>query len=310
MKLKDLTLAHITKLASSHGIGLAIGPFNFAITTEFPEVIRNLYKLYSEFKVLDDQDIIDFQINIRKPNSLRRWFKPQALFYLDGKTPFLPLPANQAFPLLEWGMNWCIAQHTLDHLSIHAGVLERDGVVVILPAISGSGKSTLTAILVAHGWRLLSDEMTLVELKTGKITPLARPISLKNQSIDLVTTLGPDFVLSDLVKDTNKGSIAHLKPTDNAVDQISNTANATTIIFPRFEAESAANLNQVSKGRAFMKVIENCFNYGILGEKGFTALEQLVDRCECYEFVYSKVDDAVNTFNHLNNIDKWAKNNE
>ena len=111
MKLKDLTLADAYQRSTHDGLKLAIGPFNFSITTNFKDVTKNLYRLYGHFDIAPVNQITDFEIAIKKPNNIRRWFKPQAFFYLDGKSPFLPLPAAQAFPLLEWGMNWCIAQH-------------------------------------------------------------------------------------------------------------------------------------------------------------------------------------------------------
>src|SRR3546814_3330456 len=87
--------------------------------------------------------------------------------------------------MLEWGLNWCIGLHGHRYLIIHAAAIERNGLAVILPGAPGSGKSTLTAFLVHHGWRLLSDELALVSLHDGRLTALARPIGLKNRSIDL-----------------------------------------------------------------------------------------------------------------------------
>jgi hypothetical protein len=42
-------------------------------------------------------------------------------------------------------------------------VLERGGRALLLPAPSGSGKSTLCAGLAFNGWRLLSDELALLD---------------------------------------------------------------------------------------------------------------------------------------------------
>src|SRR3546814_10587342 len=91
--------------------------------------------------------------------------------------------------MLEWGLNWCIGAHGHQFLIIHAAVIARNGLAAILPGAPGSGKSTLTACLVHNGWRLLSDEMALVSLQDGGLTALARPISLKNRSIDLIADL-------------------------------------------------------------------------------------------------------------------------
>ena len=41
------------------------------------------------------------------------------------------------------------------------------------------------------GWRLLSDEMTLLSTSDGQIYPVPRPISLKNESIDVIQKLSP-----------------------------------------------------------------------------------------------------------------------
>lgn len=45
----------------------------------------------------------------------------------------------------------------------------------MLVGTTGAGKSTLCAALCADGWRLLSDEMALIEPDTGRLRGMGRP---------------------------------------------------------------------------------------------------------------------------------------
>ncbi len=93
--------------------------------------------------------------------------------------------------MLEWGLNWCVSAHCHQYLIFHAAVIEKSGRALILPAPPGSGKSTLCAGLVNRGWRLLSDELTLIDIASCGVVPLPRPVSLKNASIDVIRAYAP-----------------------------------------------------------------------------------------------------------------------
>jgi ABC-type thiamine transport system ATPase subunit len=85
-------------------------------------------------------------------------------------------------------LNWCVAGHAHHYLMLHAAVLEKNGRAVVLPGDPGAGKSTLTAALMLDGWRLLSDEITLINRRRWTArTGLARPVSLKNASINIIS---------------------------------------------------------------------------------------------------------------------------
>ena len=168
---------------AGEGIWIRTGPFSLKVQSKLPLVAESLLELYGQFEVRDAQlAFADFHVQINSPNMLRRWFRPQVSFSFDGEKPFKPLPLDQAYPMLEWGLNWCISMNAHQYLIIHAGVVEKNGMAVILPAPPGSGKSTLTAGLILSGWRLLSDELTLIDRKTGMIHPLPRPGSQKNET--------------------------------------------------------------------------------------------------------------------------------
>lgn len=201
--------------------------------------------------------------------------------------------------MLEWGLNWCVSSYANLYLIIHAAVVEKAGFAAILPAPPGSGKSTLCAALINRGWRLLSDELTLIRISDGKIVPLPRPVSLKNSSIDIIRDYVANGVFSRKVMDTMKGTISHLKPPLDSVARAGEVAQPGWIIFPRYQPDAPPKLTELPQSRAFMRVAENAFNFSSLGSTGFEALANVIDKSQCFEFTYSALDDAVDTFSSL-----------
>ena len=297
--LKSLNGNEIYQQLKNDGLVLAIGPFVFCIKSPLISIATNIERVYGDFQLLSHDDLIDFYVTIKKPRGLRSFYKPQVYFYSNEYSPFLPLPASQAFPLLEWGMNWCIAQHAHHYLLLHSAVLEKNGKSVILPAQSGSGKSTLCALLTLNGWRLLSDEMALINLKSNQLHALARPISLKNESINVIENQPCETIFSEVVNDTNKGTISHLKPSTDSVKNVDNTALPFAIVFPKYQANEAITITSTDQATAFMSIIENSFNYSVLGETGFKAVSKLIDNTQCYTLSYSNTEEVLAFFDGL-----------
>lgn len=280
------------------GLILETGPFRIRVVSRTAEVLAGLRLLYSDFNIYD-AGFSDFHIQVDRPVGLRGHFRPQVSFRFDGVEPFKPLPANQAFPFLEWGMNWCIAGHAHHYLMLHAAVLEKNGRAVILPGEPGAGKSTLTAALSLSGFRLLSDEITLIDRDDGLLVPLARPVSLKNRSIDVIREFDQKAVISDAAHDTHKGTVAHLKPCAESVRRVKEKASPALIVFPRWKAGVPARLSHHSKSDAFMHAANHAFNYDLLGSLGFDLNASLIDACECHDFEYSRLSDALAVFSEL-----------
>lgn len=202
--------------------------------------------------------------------------------------------------MLEWSLNWCVASHCHQYLIVHAAVLERGGRALVLPAPSGSGKSTLCAALVfGGGWRLLSDELALLDLTQGHLLPLPRPLSLKNASIDLLRHFAPTAEFGQEVHETAKGRVTYITPPAEGVLNATLPAMPAWVVTPRFEAGAPAQLDRVSRARAFMSLVDNAFNYDVHGRRGFAALAAMMDRCESFSFTYNSLDDAVAVFDGL-----------
>lgn len=296
MKVSDLTLSQVGARLRQGDLILGVPPFVTRVRSPIDAVACSIAQLYSDFPLLDPQGFADFHVALAPPAGLRRWVRPQVLFFLDGFSPFKPLPFDQAYPMFEWGLNWCIASHAHSFLVVHAAVVERRGRALILPAPAGSGKSTLCAGLVSRGWRLLSDELCLLDLQTGLIRPMARPLNLKNRSIDVISRFHPGAVITAPVHDTAKGTVALVKPPADSVARAGEPVPPAWIVFPKYVAGAAGMLAPVGKAPTLIRLIEQAFNYDILGARGFEAAANLVDRCACLEFSYGDLGEAVAIF--------------
>jgi HprK-related kinase A len=226
---------------------------------------------------------------------------------LDGRIPFKPLPLDHAFPFFEWGLNWCIAKYLNQYLILHGAVVEQGGCAVIVPGPPGSGKSTLCAALVNHGWRLLSDELALIRPMGRRLVPVPRPISLKNESIEVIRAFAPAAVIGPAAHDTAKGTVAHMRPPSESIARSGETASPAWIIFPRYQRGQRAVLTPRPKAGAFMEIAENAFNYNVLGVAGFRTLTQVVDECSCYDLTYGELGDALTVLSGLALRESWIE---
>jgi HprK-related kinase A len=248
--------------------------------------------LYPETEVVEGNGIAHFHIELRRPRNPRRWWKPQIRFLLEGSSIFEPYPLNHALPLLEWGLNWCIAIRSHRFLMLHAGVVERGNRALILPASPGSGKSTLTAALASRGWRFLSDEFGLVDPQRCDVLPLPRAIALKNESIAVIRDYAPELFLGPVFPKTRKGTVSHVRPPGDSLRRQRETAAPTWIVFPRFHRGASTTIKQLPPGAAFNRLAHNAFNYRLLGETAFLTLESLVRRCRCFSLAFGDLDSA------------------
>lgn len=292
VKLGDLPSPDIQRQLRGAGLALKTGPVVSRIRTRLPAVSSALQLHYADHPVLAPDAFADFHVQVGRPATLRRWFHPQVEFRYDDLTPFAPLPGDQGFPMLEWGLNWCITSHCHQYLILHAAVVERGGLAMILPAPPGSGKSTLCAGLIHRGWRLLSDELTVLDLDTGLVVPVPRPVSLKNASIDVIGRFAPEARFSPVVRDTTKGSVAHFKPPLSAVERAAEQARPAWVVLPRWQADAPTTLTPMGRAAGLVKLVENAFNFNVHGATGFNLLAGVIERCRCFELVYSDLADV------------------
>jgi HprK-related kinase A len=296
--LKSLNENEARGLLANGVLRLKSGPFTYSLRSREPTLFEGLYRLYADFPLEPEDSFADFHIALVPSNPLHK-LRGKIDFYAEEERPFNRIDAPNAFAFMEWGMNWCVSINVNEYLKLHAAVLSKNNVGLILPGLPGAGKSTLCAALCLSGWRVLSDEHALIPLGTSSLVPLPRPVSLKNESIEIIRNFDSRAVFGPRSQETHKGTVVHMKSDLQADSHDTTPIPARIMMFPKYSADSEFKLRRKSKAEAFMFAGVHSFNYDLLSTRGFETMSTLMDAVDCYDLHYSDLDQALKAINTL-----------
>ena len=299
MLIRDLPADLLSARLRGEGLHLDTGAFTTHLTIGLPALVSEFADLYGAYPVKGAPGIDDFSVHIDAPSWLRRYIRPQVSYWVDGEDLIEPLPQDQALPCLESAMNLAVAYLDVAPLLIHSAVLERDGRALVMPAPSGSGKSTLCAALAWSGWRLLSDEMTVFCFETGRILANPRPVSLKNQAVQVIHARAPQARFSRIYQGTAKGEIAYMQPPPDAVARCHESAGPGLLVAPVYRRGARTAVRELTHAEAFRWLTDNAVNYASMLQFGFETVVSFIEQSGRYALTYSDLDDAIATIAQL-----------
>src|SRR2546427_11325431 len=105
MIVADLSHQELVRRLAGAGLRLRTGPVVNRIQSRLPKIAHGVALHYADHAVEDSAGFADFHGRVAPPRSLRRWMNPQDHVQYDDARPFLPLPADQAFPMLARGLD-------------------------------------------------------------------------------------------------------------------------------------------------------------------------------------------------------------
>ncbi|WP_267394936.1 MULTISPECIES: HprK-related kinase A [unclassified Sphingomonas] len=265
-----------------YSTAVRIGPIGFRIGSAWRAPIDLLDDLYRDYPA---PDVPDFTVRLDAARPWRRWLRPAVTIGGDYTLPdAAPLPLAFGLLAAEMAMNLQLALGGRRYLLLHASVVERDGLALVMSGESGAGKSTLATLLAARGWRFMGDEFALIDPATGLVHAFPRLISLKNQAIAAAHTAWPTARFGPLLAATPKGDIRHMVPDAAAISAMDLPARPALLLFPRFGAATATRPMPASE--AFVRLTQASTNYVGLGEAGFSALTRLVGTVSAHAIDY------------------------
>jgi len=180
-------------------------------------------------------------------------------------------------------------------ISMHAGSVEKNANVVIMPAVAESGKTTLTATLIHHGFKLFSDEVTSLNYE-GYVHPLSFCMNIKEGSWKVLLPMYPSLDLSAIHSRYDGQNIRFLPP----VNMHKGRQKASHLIFPKYTPKSETSLMEISPKEALYKIKEAGYQVQENMDKNkFKLILTHLVSLPSYTLVYSDLDEAVAVINIL-----------
>lgn len=127
-------------------------------------------------------------------------------------------------------------------VAFHAGMVANNHAGVMLCAPREAGKSTLAAYLLSHGFDLLADEPTLLDLDTRTVASLNQPVSLKEGSWAVLSEHQAQLQQSPVHMRSDGIRIRLLHPPTTSHRS---TSQLTHIVFPEYRPSSPTEIEKL-----------------------------------------------------------------
>jgi hypothetical protein len=189
--------------------------------------------------------------------------------------------ASDLVPLFELDLYQQVGERAAPGWLLHAAVLESRGRAYVFAGPSGAGKTSLTLALLARGWRLVTEEIALVDRDLG-VRGLARPIHLES---DRQVPAGWRHRAYPM-RGRTESIVAH--PPDSA--RVSGPLPLAAIIRIRHAVDMAPTLEPLSPQHALTRLWDATLR---ANDDGLAAAVEIAVRTSLFELCTSSVSASV-----------------
>jgi hypothetical protein len=177
----------------------------------------------------------------------------------------------------------------------HASAVSDRKEALLFVAASGSGKSTLAALMVAHGYQLLSDDFVPVSLDSTEVFPLPAAISVKKNAIPFLKDFFPS--LSEQEEETSENTNREVFLPLEEGSLASSPVKAKAIVFVQYDPSVDFRLSRESNLTAMNNLLKQSWI-----NNNSTAAERFLSwyfSLPVYSMVYSDSEKAVSAMMKL-----------
>jgi hypothetical protein len=216
--------------------------------------------------------------DLRSPVDLDADVVPDVAVRVEGRAPWrISAPGHHATARdLSGALDATLTAINLSAVTLtptfamHAAVVGRSGVTLVVPGPSGQGKTTLTAALLQLGWDYISDEALSLRWSDGSIVPYPRPLALSPWAAEHLglhgVPAGPDVVLPA-----------------RELGTVSTSASPPRgVVMLRRDGSDPPRLERLHRAEAVPELLRRGFTHFHRPERALAMLGQLVARADVY----------------------------
>lgn len=178
-----------------------------------------------------------------------------------------------------------------DRVMLHGAVLSRGGTSLFISGPSGAGKSTLGLALSAHGFRIDTDDVALLDIESATVDPIPRCFHLDVRSKRLLRHAGIKFPEASLRNNfVTPADLETCTPRSFRLDNLvflDRTRSSSPCLAPLSQAEMTAFL-----------LHESAWGGHAAGEV-LSALIRVTRQARCYKLVMGQLDASAQLLDEL-----------
>lgn len=191
----------------------------------------------------------------------RRGSRRYNLIYSDATQICRTLDWQALLDGFERDVELFVAERARGRVFVHAGVVEKDGVAIVLPGRTLGGKSTLVAELVRAGATYFSDEFAILD-EEGLVYPFPRPLQLRR---------------------TPERPAEKYSPPDVVAKPDSSPVPVACVLLTEYKSGARFRPRRLSPGRACLELLQHTLSARTQPELVLPALATVTSRSRVYE---------------------------
>jgi hypothetical protein len=174
------------------------------------------------------------------------------------------------------------------HLVFHAAAVALGGRGVLLVGGRGAGKTTLAARLAGAGFTYYADEMSAVDTRTRRLTPLPRTLNVKPQTVRLLA--GCDLRIGSYDPDPSRYPARYALPPAARVGR--EPVEVGLVLFPRRADGRHAGLTAIRASQAAVLLVRHAYNFPAMPDRGFALVAGLLERAPAFVLEHDDLSEA------------------
>jgi hypothetical protein len=246
-----------------------------------PEAAAAVRDVFGHLKV--EEETSDFTFDITPAGGKYRLVGP------DGSDHVLADSAAVAVWLKTEILD-AILRRSPGTFAIHAAALESPKGTMLLVGPSGCGKTTIAALLNAHGWPCIADDVVLIDSRPRQIRGLPLAYAVKPGSWPVIASARPSLDGLQSYQRPDARTVKYLCPASIAAD---GGPLAAAILFPRFAEGASTTISPVSHVDALVAILGEARNTSqYLTTEAFLAMATIVRLAAVRELSFGRADEA------------------